>query len=190
MIHRLYPFVCDVAHLTESSKTLKANFMKPLTLGNVKPRVQVQCQWIQTHKKWRKTMRMIITITLVLLILSASGFGQQLGQKALEKVLLQYEAAMTSDSPGVRSSAIYQIAQLKCERPEENFLSVEWTLAKIAKNDHNPLIRVHAELTLAYLQDKALRGKIKADCSLEMNNFYNKLYNEMYTSFVTIVVSN
>lgn len=132
-------------------------------------------------------MKTILTLTL---LIWTSAFCQQSNQKAWNKIISQYEASIKSDSPGVRSSAIYQIAQMKYARPDDDFSSFEWTLARVAKNDPSPLIRIHAELTLVYLQDAKLRNKIKADSELEMNDFYNQLYNEMYSSFVTLVVAN
>jgi hypothetical protein len=124
-------------------------------------------------------MKTITTMALALLSLLASAFSQEFDKKAFDKALTNYQSAMQSESPGIRSSAIYQIAQMKSQRPGEDFSSVAPALVKVAKNDPNPLIRVHAELTISYLFDDDLTKKIKADEGLDMNDFYNKLYNEM-----------
>lgn len=132
-------------------------------------------------------MKKTIVIIVALSVVSTVAFGANPNKVYFDKVLANYSIALKSDNAGLRNNATYQIARMKCAYPQADFSMIEGTLNKVAKNDRNSLVRVHADLTLAYLKDSKLAAKIKAEDPEESMEFYNKLHNELYSSFFTVI---
>jgi len=90
-----------------------------------------------------------------------------------------YIAAIRSNNVGLRMDALHKVARLKSERTEADVAALEQVLKRAARNDENPLVRLNAQLTLSYLQDKALRARVVTDKDEDSVTFFNRLYREV-----------
>jgi hypothetical protein len=131
-------------------------------------------------------MKKIVIIIVALSLASAVAFGANPNKACFDRALTNYANALKSDNSGLRNSAAYQIARLKGVYPDADFSIIMDTLNKVAKNDQNSLVRVHADLTYAYIKDSQLVTKVKAENPEESMDFYNKLHNELYSSFISV----
>ncbi len=125
--------------------------------------------------------RTYITIGTVF-IMAAMALAVVPEQKKFDKVLDNYIMALKSDNPGLRSSAAYQIANMKSRYPQADFSKVEGMLNRVAKRDKSGLLRVQAELTLIYVRDSELAHRVKAQYPASPWVFYNKLNSELFAA--------
>lgn len=104
----------------------------------------------------------------------------------ISTALNNYMSYLKSENHGLRNNAIYQIVQIKSRFPEADLSMFNKKLAKMALNDKEVMIRSHAFLALAYLNDDKLVEKVK----LQFNNeepeaFYERLDQQVHTEFWT-----
>jgi hypothetical protein len=130
-------------------------------------------------------MKNIVIFLVAFMIISTAVMAQAPAKLDFAKILPGYIMALKSDNAGLRDSAAYQIAIIKAAHPEVDFTIVEKVLNRVAKNDESSLVRIHADLTLSYLQDAKLAQKVKPANPEDSLEFYNKLHSELYSSFFT-----
>jgi hypothetical protein len=132
-------------------------------------------------------MRNIVIFFVAMLITSTAVMAQAPAKPDFAKILPAYAMALKSDNAGLRDSAAYQIAIIKSEYPDVDFTVIERVLNKVAKSDQSSLVRIHASLTLTYLQDAKLAQKVKPENPENSLEFYNKLHSELFSSFFTVL---
>jgi len=100
----------------------------------------------------------------------------------LVKAVEDYTLALKSENPGVRSSALYMLALIKSQYPKLNVSEVKSKLSKLSRKDDDPVVRIHANLILSYLNSDSLMTKIKVEDPRTPAVFYSQLIAEMTAS--------
>ncbi len=59
-----------------------------------------------------------------------------------------YMKALKSENDGLRHDALFQLAKLKVTCPHKEFSKCMNELKRISQNDKNPLIQLHALMTI------------------------------------------
>ena len=127
-------------------------------------------------------MKKLMNVSLIFVLLA----GLVNAKPSLDKIdtaISGYVQALKSDNAGLRHSALYQLALIKSEYPEINFDYVDRQLEKMSKKDKFNLIRLHANLTRAYLQDSDLQAKVKVEKSDNPVDFFKNLSQEIESSY-------
>ena len=127
----------------------------------------------------------MITLTGLMLIASAV-FANIESPKVLDQAVTNYSNALKSENPGVRNSALYQIVRMKNVHPEADYASLKKVMKKMAEKDDNALVRVHAKLTLLYIDDPVLSEKVRTVRGEEDFQFFQRLHNEIHRSFYSM----
>ena len=122
--------------------------------------------------------RMIFLFAM--LVVSSAVFA---GTPDLDKAVNGYMQALKSDNIGLRYSAIYEIAQLKCLYPEYNYSRVEKVLNQISRKDDQTIIRVHASLVNDYLKSDNV-SCVKAADTEDPMMFFDALHHEFNTQML------
>ena len=127
----------------------------------------------------------MITLTGLMLVASAV-FANIESHEVLDQAVHNYTNALKSDNPGVRNSALYQIVCMKNVHPEANYAPIKKVVKKMADKDDNALVRVHAKLTLLYIDDPDLSNKVRTVRGEEDIQFFQRLHNEIHKSFYSM----
>lgn len=115
-------------------------------------------------------------------VLTAGATLAQDNQIDWAKAVEGYRMALKSDNAGLRYSAMHQLALLKSRHPEVNIEPVNNDLKKLIAREEYTSIRLRAELTRVYLNDKALADTVKAGDFENPTTFYNTLLTEVENS--------
>jgi HEAT repeat protein len=94
-----------------------------------------------------------------------------------------YIMALKSDNVGLRNSAIFELAKIRSQCDYVDLTEYEKVLKKLSSVDNNHLIRMNAQLTLTYLQDKELSDKIKVQDDEDPFAFYTRLHETINQDF-------
>jgi len=123
----------------------------------------------------------IIILAIVALAATCFAATPQLDKKSLDKAIQAYTMALNSDNPGLRNSALHQLAVLKNRYPEANFTTIERVIERLAKQDKNVSVRLNANLTYQYLLDEDLATKVKP-VAIDPTAFFSELYTQIATA--------
>jgi len=130
-------------------------------------------------------MKKFFVVFAVLLIVTTSLFA---GEVNIDKALKAYKIALEDGNIGLRSSALFRIAQVKSEYPETDFSAIENTLKKISRSDKSVMVKVQADLVLKYIQNDALSvNAIEAQENSVL--FFNQLYDAVMANEITTLAS-
>lgn len=122
-----------------------------------------------------------IIIIVFLAFFAISSFAQ--AQK-VECAMAGYLKALRTENEGLRHDALFQIAKLKFSCPQTKFCQCLDELKRVSQKDTNPLIRLHAMMTIEYLQKPELRKTIDIEKFEDYLEFYNKLYVRINNDFI------
>ncbi len=121
----------------------------------------------------------------LLVLLAAGGLMASPQQQERTELAVQgYLQAMTSRVEGLKHDAIFHVACLKARQPAADLRACEKALEKISKEEGDLRVRLHAQLTLAYLRDDRLAGRIKGPDVSDPGAFYEALYKEITATVV------
>lgn len=123
----------------------------------------------------KKGMMLLVWFLLLAGLAQAADGQTVLDSATLAAAVKNYKFALKSENPGVRSSALYMLAQIKSRYPEANLGEFKSELGKLSRKDNDPLVRVHANLVLSYVSDDALAARIKPEGSEMQPAFYARL---------------
>lgn len=114
-----------------------------------------------------------IFITVLLALFAISSFAQD---QKVECAMAGYLKALQSENDGLRHDALFQLAKLNGICPQKKFCKCMNELKRIGQKDKNPLIRLHAMMTIEYVQ------KVELQKSIDISNFedYMEFYNAVY----------
>lgn len=126
-------------------------------------------------------MRKMLSIVLLSGLISTSVAATPIDR--LENAVNGYMQALKSDNPGLRSSALHNLARLKSDYPELKLDIVDDTLLNISEKDQLMLLRVHAKLTFLYLNDAKLAKMIKVKETQDPQQFFIDLHEQIHDSF-------
>jgi hypothetical protein len=120
----------------------------------------------------------IIILAIVAIAATSFAAAPQLDKSKLDKAIQAYTMALNSDNPGLRNSALYQLAVLKNKYPEANFISIERVIDRMAKQDKSLSVRLNANLISQYLTDEELATKVNP-VIIDSNAFFSELYTQV-----------
>ncbi|HNW60756.1 MAG TPA: hypothetical protein PKI62_13835 [bacterium] len=121
----------------------------------------------------------------VLVLLAAGGLlASPQKMERTDMAVQGYVQALASDVDGLKHDAIFHVACLKTQQPAADLGACEKALEKIAKRAGDLRIRLHAQLTLAYLRDDRLAERIKVTSLDDPAAFFGALYREVSISEV------
>lgn len=124
-----------------------------------------------------KRANMLIVTALMAGCLMASP-NMNIEQKK-DKAIKGYTAALQSNNTGLKCDVLHKIAQLKCECPGTDVAGFVPALKKMSINDQNVMIRLRAQLTLAYIQNDALATCVKTQRAEPAEVFFSRLFQEV-----------
>lgn len=129
---------------------------------------------------------MAVVLSAIFLLANIS-FGQysplqRPSAEKLAKILFQYKASLKSDNPGVRKSALYQLARIRSSFPDIDLSEILPTMKRLCVKDKEPIVRVQANLTAVYLTDSTLVTWVKTDSGPDPQAFYNRVQTAMATT--------
>ena len=133
-------------------------------------------------------MKKMIYAALFSVLVAGAALAQN-DQTDWKKAVAGYRMALKSDNAGLRYSAMHQLAVLKSKHPEVNIEPVNKDLQKLIDRDKYTSIRLRAELTRAYLNDKTLTDTVKADDFENPAAFYATLMSEVETHYENNIAS-
>ena len=122
----------------------------------------------------------------ILAILFAAG-GLLASPQATNRIDMAIKGCVTalaSDVDGLKDNAIFKVACLKAEQPGTDLKACIKALEKIGNKEEDLRIRLHAQMTLAYLKDSSLVARIKADSKEDPDVFFDQLYREISATTV------
>lgn len=120
----------------------------------------------------------IIILAIVAIAATSFAAAPQLDKSKLDKAIQAYTVALNSDNPGLRNSALHQLAVLKNKYPEANLTSIERVINRLAKQDKNLSVRLNANLISQYLLDEDLATKVNP-VIIDSNAFFSELYTQV-----------
>ncbi|MBN2088764.1 hypothetical protein JW964_04090 [candidate division KSB1 bacterium] len=120
-------------------------------------------------------------ITVVLALFAISSFAQV---QKVECAMAGYLTALKSENDGLRHDALFQLAKLKAICPHKEFCRCMNELKRISQKDKNPLIRLHALMTIEYVQKVELQKTIDVMQYEDYLDFYNAVYTWINKDFV------
>ena len=124
-------------------------------------------------------MKRLWISVVVVMIAATLAYGQKKpdcpNKERLAKALEGYKDCLKSDNVGVRASALYQLAKLKCCYPALDLSEMIASLDRVSKKDKDALVRVQANLTCAFIADDSLAMKVKVAAGSDPIEFYNQL---------------
>jgi len=121
-----------------------------------------------------------VWISVVAVMMAATlSFGQKKpdcpDKARLAKALEGYKDCLKSDNVGVRASALYQLAKLKCCYPALDLSEMMLSIDRVSKKDTDALVRAQANLTYAFIADDSLAMTSKIAAGNDPVEFYNQL---------------
>lgn len=125
-------------------------------------------------------MKKLIVI-FSLFVIAIAGLAKTPDRTNLDKIIQNYLFAAKSTNHGVRHDTIYQLVKLRCAYPNNDLIECEKCLKKMSTNDTHPIIRLHAQLALAYWHNDNLQTTIKVEKGEDSLTFFNRLYQAIST---------
>lgn len=125
-------------------------------------------------------MKKIIIIVL-LTFFAISSFAQV---QKVECAMAGYLKALRAENEGLRHDALFQIAKLKSDCPRTEFCRCLNELKRVSQKDKNPLIRLHAQMTIEYFQKPELRKAIDIGQYEDYLEFYKAVYARINNDFI------
>ncbi|MBN2356754.1 hypothetical protein JXO59_11625 [candidate division KSB1 bacterium] len=120
---------------------------------------------------------------IIVFVWMAGCFAASLDVEQKKELAIKgYMAGIKSDNVGLRNSVLYKIAQLKSQHPETDCSVFVPELKRMIAKDQNRLLQLHAQLTLIYIQDDELRGRVKADRLQDPEYFFARIYSHVGTA--------
>ena len=96
-----------------------------------------------------------------------------------------YTTALKSENDGLRNSAIFELAKIRSKYHYIDLTGYEKALKKMSSSDSKEFIRLNAQLTLTYLQDKTLSERVKVQDGEDPLAFYTRLHEAICQEFYT-----
>ena len=128
-------------------------------------------------------MKKMVIITAALLMLTASVFSQGAN---IDQALEAYNQTLKNGNIGLRSSALYCIAQVKAQYPETDFTAVQKTLKKVSRSDKSVMVKVQANLIAKYIQnDELVDAVVPANDNQVL--FFDQLYDAVMANEITTI---
>lgn len=127
-------------------------------------------------------MKKLMVLVLSVFMVTALGLAQPVSQERLNRTIENYEKALGSEIAGLRHDAIFQVVKMRCACPEQNLAVLVKKLQKMANNDENPIIRLHAELACLYLKNDCMLNKIRFQQEEDALSFFNRLHQVLTAS--------
>jgi len=123
-------------------------------------------------------------VLFVAVVMAASlSYGQKKpdcpDKARLCKALQGYRECLRSENVGVRTSALYQLAKLKSCYPALDLSEMIQDVNRLCQKDKEPLVRVQANLTYAYVTDDSLSAKVKTEVEGNPVEFFNRIQTEL-----------
>jgi hypothetical protein len=130
--------------------------------------------------------RIIITIAILALAGGNAFSADKMTLKQKVKMAINgYEIAIKSDNPGLNQSGVFQIAHLYSKYPNADLGKAKSILKKAASNNDSELVRLHARMTLAFIENNELQS-VKVTNPEDPMVFYSSLYTRMGENFYGI----
>jgi len=125
-------------------------------------------------------MRIIAIIMTLLIVVTSTTFAANLNkiENRIQLATEGYLIALKSDNPGIRNSALQQLAVLKARYPNYDLTKVEKQVKKLSHKDSELLIRINANITYRYLTNRELTDKINID-NVDSKSFFKELYGQV-----------
>ena len=128
-------------------------------------------------------MKKMVIIIAALLMLTASVFSQGAN---IDQALEAYNQTLKNGNIGLRSSALYCIAQVKAQYPETDFTAVQKTLKKVSRSDKSVMVKVQANLIAKYIQnDELVDAVVPANDNQVL--FFDQLYDAVMANEITTI---
>jgi hypothetical protein len=124
-----------------------------------------------------KNMTVVLLAVFLLANISSGQYSPQQRPSAekMAKLLMQCKASLNSENFGVRRSTLYLLAKIKSSYPDVDVSAVLPSMRRLCVRDKEPIVRVQANLTAAYLTDSTLVKMIKPDSPTDAHGFYDRV---------------
>lgn len=131
-------------------------------------------------------MKKSMIIIASLLVFATAGFSQIVTAKKIERAIQGYYMALKSDNNGLKNDAIFQLSRLKSTFPDLDLSQAVKELRKAIKTEKNPLVRMHADLAIIYLNDNSLAKILKIEQDEDSMTFFTRLHTKINASALAL----
>lgn len=127
-----------------------------------------------------------LAMILISLTMAAMIGASETSDKMISTAQTMYIQGIKKGNIGLRSDAIFRIAELKSNYPDMPTKHVSKTLQKAVQEDANPLVRTYAGLTLIYLSEASINRQVKVLPRETSIAFFQRLQKEIYTKTLAV----